>query len=95
MIRSPSRFAPVAVTLAAALFAAVGVVAGVASKALGGGSDSEDRSHRERAGGGRTSLRGGPTVTVNVDGSIIGTDPNELARSISELITRNQRDGAP
>ena len=78
---------------AAAKFAAVAVAAGVASKALGGGSE-RSRGERDRSDRGGDNRRGGPNVVVQVDGSIFGTDPNELARSIQTLLTKAQADGA-
>lgn len=78
---------------AAALFAAVGVGAGLASKAIGG---SEGGSERAASGGGGTATqtRGGSNVTVIVQGSLMGTDENTLARSIRALLTTAEADGA-
>ena len=78
---------------AAALFAAVGAAAGLASKALGGGSES-----RGRGGGRRNDFdpnkNRGTNIEITIEGSLIGSDPNELGRSISAWITKAQEDGA-
>jgi hypothetical protein len=76
---------------AAAAFAGVAIVTGVAAKALGRGG--------ERGGAGAGGVSQGPpqrnqTINVNVSGSLLGSDPNELARSLKRLMTTAEADGA-
>ncbi len=83
---------------AAAKFAVVAAIAGAGSAALGGGGGGG-----EGEGGRDSSVLRGPTVTpggaafpnvtINVQGSILGTDPNELARDLAELLKTAGDDG--
>lgn len=97
---SPHQF-----LVAAALFAAVGAAAGLAARALGAGNasgagasgSSGGRRNRDTTGTQAASIFSNPnrpTVTINVQGSMFGTDPNNLARDIAKLVTTAQMDGA-
>lgn len=83
---------------AAATFAVGAVLAGGAARALSGGGGGREGGGGSRNAGGLGSPaaggRGGPNVTVVVQGSLLGSDPNELARSIAKLISTAQADGA-
>lgn len=82
---------------AAQVFAAAGAAAGLAARALGGGGQGEGGRGGGGRGGGRASVSGlgggQQSVTVVVQGSFIGSDPNEIARYLSDIITTNRRDG--
>lgn len=82
---------------AAAKFAAGGLAAGVAARAIG--SSAGGGSSRGGSGGGRgadsgMAARGGSNITIIVQGSMIGTNPDSLARDLNRLITTNKTDGA-
>lgn len=81
---------------AAAAAFAVGIAAGVASRAVsgtGGGSGGGGRS-----GGGRglalAGAGGGQSVTIVIQGSLIGTDPDNLARDLRKLMRTAEAEGA-
>lgn len=80
---------------AAAAFAAVAVAAGVAAKVIErGGSGRDGREPTRTLGGVPAAQQPQQVVNVNVEGSLLGTDEHSLARSISDLITTAQADGA-
>jgi hypothetical protein len=93
-----SKFAVAGIAFAAA------AAAGAAAKALGGGggSVSGDRGggHHGRGGEIAAPLTTGvqapnnPAVTIVVQGSMIGTDPDNLARDLTKLINTATNDGA-
>lgn len=92
LVGTPSQF-----FAAAAAFAGVAALAGAAGIALAGRGGAG-----EEGGGSRSVLSPAtitpvagafPNVVVNIEGSLLGTDPNELARDIAEIILTNQSDG--
>jgi hypothetical protein len=78
--------------MAAAAFGAVGVAAGLASRALGGGSESSAGGASALALAQPGGSRGAPTVIINVNGSLLGTSPQQLQRGIVDLWLLGARD---
>jgi hypothetical protein len=74
------------------LAAAIAGAAAIALGGRGGGGGREGGGRAPELGAPGGSTRGGPQVFIQVDGSIIGSDPNELARSIEKLIIVGQGD---
>lgn len=86
---TPSQFGK-----AAAGFAAAGVAAGLAARALGGGGGG---GREGGGGGGAAGAQAAPasarTLTIVVQGSVIGTDPDDLARELLRLQRTATGDG--
>lgn len=80
----------------AKLWGLAAVAAGSASAAIGGGGGGGG-SRGGGGGGGLASAaagRGGPNVTIVINGSLMGTNRDELARELKGLLEKAEDDGA-
>jgi hypothetical protein len=76
-----------------ALAAAMGAAAGALSRGGGGSGGGSGGGGQAPAAPQEREPRG-QTVTIQVNGSVIGSDPNEVARSFARMLETAQRDGS-